>query len=156
MPRAKSKKKKTTGRKAAPKRQAAKAKLANKNEELELDLTCLEDEPEAEGPATLEKIRSKGKVFAQKKVKFKDLTKEEMANATPISTHKGRPAVLFPGVLPGPLEPNAEVLTNGVVDLRALRSGLHLIILQAQAAIGAIEVLEYSQRKIQEQVKEKE
>lgn len=153
MPRGKAKKKKTAGKKATPVR-AAKAKAASKTEEIELDLSVLEDEDEV---APITKVTEvKTPVKDKKGIRpVKNPKIQGKAEPNP-EVGEGRPAVLFPGVLPGPLEPNAEVLSSGAVDLRALRSGLHLIILQAQAAIGSIEVLEYTQRKIQEQVKEKE
>lgn len=90
----------------------------------ELDLSCIEETIE---PSIV------------KEDNIRKITEEE----------KVRSSVLFPGVLPGPFEPNEEVLQEGVVDLRALRSGLHLIILQAQAAIGAIECLEYTRNNVQ-------
>lgn len=155
MPRGKAKKKKTAGKKATPVR-AAKAKAASKTEEIELDLSVLDDEEEVAPITKVTEFKTpvEGKKKGIRPVKNPKIQTNPEPAGQPAP--EGRPAVLFPGVLPGPLEPNAEVLSSGAVDLRALRSGLHLIILQAQAAIGSIEVLEYTQRKIQEQVKEKE
>lgn len=142
MPRGKSKKKKSVARKVPVAK--AKAKPASKQAELELDLSMLDEE---EAPAAKPR-----KAKAKAKGKTQKVLKEEVlaaARACEEASATERPSVLFPGVLPGPFEPNQEVLANGIVDLHALRSGLHLMILQAQAAIGAIEVLEYTQKKVQ-------
>jgi hypothetical protein len=61
--------------------------------------------------------------------------------------------VLFPGVLPDPLEPNEQILAMGVVDLRSLRSALYLLQMQIAVAIGSVEQLEHTQLVLQDQLK---